>query len=719
MTDVDEAWTQFKKNSESIAKASVNEKLDVLAAQLNEVQTDTKRLAEIVPKIMGDETAIDEANAGAMDPMAAMGGEMPPADAGIGGEEMPPEEGTGDEMMPEGEEMPPEEGAMPEEGAGELPPDVGGEEMPPEADVGADLDDELIGGDEDMEDLGPETEGLPELDEGTGGDNDVVETLKDALQEALDNDQMGLVSKIADAIAKLQGSSNGSEDILSGNEDVSDESISVADILGDEGSTEPPVAVGEESEGAEEETPSAEEPPASDSESESDDEVKKSAIAKEGSGAQGNPAPSGEPIDGAVVTEDTQVADSGTDEVKAKVMEAVAEGLDEALGTDEEIPAEKECEEESEEKNEEIAENPFEECKTMKSALKFAEHTSFRDLLSIKKSRHFGIDGKPALDAFKKMDNSLSQLDSESPDVAMVSEEKPEDADEETEEITLEDVDSAKDVTDAPDALEPGVRTEELGEGASEVDDGVVSEADQIDEVGEPINAGGTTEGLDTPVDNTTVDGLSEGDEEEDKELEEFGKSSTLDEVKDAKSLAKEGKSTDHGDLLDDVGEKKSPSGSAEPKPTITDDVDEKKGKGTAENPGDLLDDIDAKKGEGSAKNVPDMLDDVGHEKRATEHTVRPGTGLLDDVKEVKKSDTSENGKHIMSMKEMMAIRKSGQRPDAVTSTSGDITRPELGNPIRKTATEPAVKMGRGVDPHKVVENDWAEYKVYMAQKKL
>ena len=734
MTDnVDEAWNQFKKSSESIAKASVNEKLDTLAAQLNEVQTDTKRLAQIVPKIMGDESAIDQANAGAMDPMAMMGGEMPPMDGGEEGGAPPM--GGDEEMMPEGEEgMPPEDelGAEGEEGLPPAEDTIGGE-----GDVGADVNDE--GGGDVFSD--EEDEDVPEAGEGLGetpgefdndlkgeGDNDAVDVLKDALQEALDNDQMGLVSKIADAIAKLQGSSNGSDNILSGGEEPilgggaggegGEGTITAADLMNG--------GLSDETEGAEEEQPESE--PESESASESDDEpdaekIGKSAITK----SELDAAPEGttEPLE--------QVAESGTDEVKAKVMEAVAEGLDEALGTDEEVPAEEESEEDEgeysedegeeekpeEDKNEEIAENPFEECggegTTMKSALKFAESTSFKDLLSFKKMNHCGVDGKPAKDAqmFMKMDNTQGQLDDLVTTPGMNDGE--EESDEGVEEIPLEDVESAKEVTDAPDALEVGVRTEELPEGSEDVTDGVVSETDQIDEVGEPINAGGTTDGLDAPVDNSPV----EDEDDEEEKLDDITKSATLDEVKKPCQDLKSGKSSKPADMLDDVDEKKSPSGSATPKPTITDDVDEKKGKGTAENPGDLLDDIDAKKGEGSAKNVPDMLDDVGHEKKATEHTVKPGTGLLDDVKTVKKSDDTGNGKHIMSMKELMSVRKSGQRPDAITSTSGDLVRPELGNPIRKTATDSPVRMGHGVDPHKVTEQDWAEYNLYMAQKKL
>ena len=123
------------------------------------------------------------------------------------------------------------------------------------------------------------------------GDNDAVNTLKDALQEALDNDQMGLVSKIAEAIAKLQGSSANSADILAGGEETDigadaggsgegEGSVSVADILGDEGEApaeglEAPAGA-DDAEGAEEETVETvtEEPSESASESGSESEDK-------------------------------------------------------------------------------------------------------------------------------------------------------------------------------------------------------------------------------------------------------------------------------------------------------------------------------------------------------------------------------------------------------------------------------------------------------------
>lgn len=702
--DVDEAWSQFKKDSEAFAKASVNEKLDTLAAQLNEVQTDTKRLAEIVPKIMGDETAIEGANESA-DPAAMMGGGMPPMDEST---EMPPEEGAGDEMT--GEEMPPEDALGAEEGAEEMPPEAPADET---AGPAEDVTEEMpLEEDEDI-DLGLDEEGY-DGDEEMGGDNEAIETLKDALQEALDNDQMGLVSKIANAIAQLQGSTAEGANILAGDEDLGGESISAADVLG-EASDELPEAASDETEGAEEEAP-AETESEPEKESEDTEEVEKSASA-----GAGGPAPSGEmnATYGPDTTVATHVEASATDDVKAEVMEAVAEALDDALGAEEpeekaeepvvavvegEVHEPESDDEEEEDKNEELAENPFEQCSdgTMKKSLQFASSVSFRDLMNVKKSKRFGVDGRPALEPVAKMvEGSESMLDTQTADVAMNAEAQAPEM--EVIQADVSDVESAKEAFDAPDALDPGVRTEVA-------DDTVVEEtappsAEQMDEVGEPLNASNPDSGL-------------EAAEEDEAALDEIEKSSTLDEVGCAKNILKEGHKPNGGDLLDDVGVDKKPTESAEPKETLLDQIDEKKGKGSDVKTESQLDQLDPEKGEGTAKKGGDLLDDVGHEKRSTEHTVKPGTGLLDDVGEMKKS-ASDNGKHIMSMKEMMSIRKSSQRPDAVTSTSGDLVRPELGNPIRKTANATPVRMGRGVDPHKVTENDWAEYNLYMAQKKL
>ena len=106
--DIDEAWEQFLKSDSSFMKASVEGKLDTIAAQLQELTTDSKRLNEIIPKIMGDQTAIENGQSA--------------ADMMLGGQS--PEDILGsvqDEAAPAEEGMPPEEEEMPEEGAEEVP----------------------------------------------------------------------------------------------------------------------------------------------------------------------------------------------------------------------------------------------------------------------------------------------------------------------------------------------------------------------------------------------------------------------------------------------------------------------------------------------------------------------------------------------------------------------------------------------------------------------
>lgn len=156
--DTDEAWEQFCKDSARVEKASLSEKLDTMLAALNEIRIDAARTAQIVPSIMGDNAAVDTANAAA--PMGeepspgvppAEGGGLPPADGAEGG--APPmdgmpgagSDGTGmDDMagdaMAGKEELPPE---MPPEmppggeGAGPMPADAGAGPVPPAAEDAA------------------------------------------------------------------------------------------------------------------------------------------------------------------------------------------------------------------------------------------------------------------------------------------------------------------------------------------------------------------------------------------------------------------------------------------------------------------------------------------------------------------------------------------------------------------------------------------------------
>jgi len=66
--------------------------------------------------------------------------------------------------------------------------------------------------------------------------------------------------------------------------------------------------------------------------------------------------------------------------------------------------------------------------------------------------------------------------------------------------------------------------------------------------------------------------------------------------------------------------------------------------------------------------------------------------------------------KHITTMSEYVSMQKSAQRPDASTSNYGELARPSLDSIAKSATASTPVKMGRGVDPHKVVEADLAEY---------
>ena len=127
--NVEEAWNAFVK-SQAVKKASIDEKLDVLASQMNEVQTTVDRLAETIPEAQGDAGAMELANDSAMtepNPEEALGAVAgAPEEEGVaapGGSDAPmPEEGMEDELGEEdlAGDMPPMDEEMPE--GGDVPP---------------------------------------------------------------------------------------------------------------------------------------------------------------------------------------------------------------------------------------------------------------------------------------------------------------------------------------------------------------------------------------------------------------------------------------------------------------------------------------------------------------------------------------------------------------------------------------------------------------------
>lgn len=122
--DTDEAWERFCRDTVHMDKSSLNEKIDTLTAAVNEMRTDVERTAQIVPSIMGDEAAVDTANA------AATG--VPPQEDALGMDSGIPGDvsgGTGMDLA--GDAMATDEAVPPEAQAAGAPPAPG---APPMAD---------------------------------------------------------------------------------------------------------------------------------------------------------------------------------------------------------------------------------------------------------------------------------------------------------------------------------------------------------------------------------------------------------------------------------------------------------------------------------------------------------------------------------------------------------------------------------------------------------
>ena len=215
--DIDEAWDNFR--SKSFQKASVQEQLDTLAAAINEIKTDTSRTAEIVPQIMGDNAAIDSANAeagaampGAPDMMGGMGGE----DMNAMDEQMPPEGGDmgadmGGEMGAEAPVPGAEDMTPPDMGGGAEPPMEGGGEYAGESeddymsdeDIDALLD-SIYGGmeEEPTEDIPAEGVQEPMIPASGGAGlaeatNNLLAALKQAAHEAVDQNNIDRVVELS------------------------------------------------------------------------------------------------------------------------------------------------------------------------------------------------------------------------------------------------------------------------------------------------------------------------------------------------------------------------------------------------------------------------------------------------------------------------------------------------------------------------------------------
>ena len=188
--NVDEAWESFIK-SHQIKKSSIDEKLDMIASQMNELQTDVGRLAENIPEMQGDAAAMETANAMAGPEMGAEPG-LDELGAMLGEEE------GAEEPMPE--EGAPVEGEGPAEGGA---PEVGAEAPMPEEDLEGELEDDGEITDEELDAiLGGADMGAPEIG-GTGAD--MISKIKDLIMNEDDPGKLAALSELLSMATSTDG----------------------------------------------------------------------------------------------------------------------------------------------------------------------------------------------------------------------------------------------------------------------------------------------------------------------------------------------------------------------------------------------------------------------------------------------------------------------------------------------------------------------------------
>jgi len=634
--NLDEAWDAFQE-MRSIKKASVAEKLDTLAAQLNEIQTDTKRTAELVPKILGDDSAIEASNALSPDVDPTMMGDMggaPPMDGAIpGAEEMSPDGmdlGTGDGMIDNSELPPQEEGGVPTEDLMEestaMPtpegaPDVGDanlpeEEMPLAPEMGLEAPEEAI-------------EPPMEMDMG-GGAGDTIGALRNMLHEMVDQGNMTNVKALADAIEQLGGAGGmpAPMEAPMPMEAPVDAGIPMdingGDIPPMEGTTtEEPPAEDTSSEGKSSDSGSDSDSDSSDSDS-SDDDEKPTSTKKSADGTDAPPVLNEQPVQAS----DDDANKSLTEQVGEILSEAVSEVMEAVSGEEPEAVAEVSVEESPEADLSEEGEEPFKE---------------------------------GCADTMKGADTHITQKSARN-----------------VEDLTFKEMLEAR--MNGGDAMLPFIQ--------KSVKEGTFTESDPW----------GITRRLSMFKSGTMADDVASPSDVMSGKHDGTDSDTVADDLKEPDDHTKG--SAPGGEMLDDVDEEKSSS--------------EHSVEG-----GDKIDEVEEKKGESDHTVADeDLLDDIDEDKGTSDHPSE-SKDLLDEVKPARKS-AQDTGLQMRTIQELMAIRKSRginpSRPDAVSSVGGDLERPELGK-VQKSVTPEPVRMGYGVDPHKVVEADWAEYKLYMAHK--
>lgn len=677
----DEAWMEFRKNSSQIQKASISEKLDALAAILQETRTDTQRMAQVVPKILGDEGAIDAANAGAdpmqgaspMGGMPGMGPDMPMAPGATPGvEAMDSMMDTGKAPLPEdivlGQDVPgagaPADPMLDEDALsdaemddllnggpeGDMPLDVAATDGGVQDGAASLIGDPLLGG------MDPASMGDDEL---TSAASNLLNAIKEAAHKAVDSgdtDKIVTLSQLEQNLTEAFGGMGVSlqeADLTTGPEAVpGDEDMAEPEGTLDEAPVGPvdaeePAEVGDDMD--------SEKPPFDKEDGESEDDSEGSDEAEAPEGHEDSPdgadddkdKPEDEPKE-----EGESDSESESEDVKKSAADAMDSVLQEMMGlsimkAEPEAPAQADIVE---------APEDAEPAKAPEQAEAPAIAKSMPSFKSI-------MDGKFDVDAFMKGDASAEPY----VDEAEIFEETPEDAYDGCDGNAFAKMDdriaTARNIFDVP--------TKKKGQ----KDPASIATARTYQEIDQTQHGEQDSEGISTaePAIDITKSGVSE---------------------------------PAFGGKVADV-----PGGihvTAFQTPAVTMGG----AKGVDDNPVNSVSENIATQGDQKPESIAtaepafDMGQANGSEG-STENLDIIGDASATHANSVHKSE--DVGKPIMSLKEMMSIAKSG-RPLDIATVNGDITPAELG--VKKSSKRAEFKPG--MDPWAMVEDDLQEYKRFM-----
>ena len=655
--DTEKAWDDFCMQSARIQKTSIAEKLDVLASAINEMKVDTERTAQVIPQIMGDETALETANAEAEAGAIAPG--IPPEEEGMEGEdimneeELPLEEGGApDTPMPGAEDMmPPEEEPAPpmEDMGGEMGGAYEGEE---EEDYLSDEDLEALlaeiydsgdGYDEPMGDgpaVGSATPEVP-MSGGAGladATNNLLAALKQAAHEAIDNNDIDRVVELSHIEQQIMQTLSGEVGLME-----ADTTTGPEEAMMEAPEDEVPGDLPFEPEAAPVESEDAESAPAE----EEDD-------AEDYGGDEGE-------------TEE-EADDEGEDEEEDE--EDDSESTKKSMSADCDMD-----DEESFEKGDDM-EDPLEDTNLSLDAEPMEKSyvppsPSFRDML----------DNKLDMVAFMK-GNAEGYID-------------------EAEIFADPEVDAFSGGVDGPKAF---MKHDDRIASARSIFDMPMSRSGHTDPAS-IATAGEAQEALDH-TGSQDPDSISTADEiiNVSKSAEDIGEISASSGSTDPASIASAGTAQ----------EALSHTGSQDPDSIADAEKAVEPGTGNESEGEKKSVDISIEKSEGMSEATfgGEIAETAGMEKSMADTPDMPMSGIDGMVK-------SAPGKHMMTFREMVSIAKSDKRPNMASSMGADLSRPELDRITKSTSTQPVVRMGRGVDPMKVIENDLNEWNLYKGRNKF